>query len=80
MQAGETMSSKLALFALVLLALVVAAECVRAGGDRLDASVDAVDASDLVPAELDPVFTRKLADRMRAPYVRAHQAQTLARY
>ena len=80
MQAGETMSPKLAVFALVLLAVVVAAECVRAGGDRAEATFDAVTASDFVAAELDPVFMQKLADRMRAPYVRAHRASVLARY
>lgn len=63
---------------LALLAVLVGAECVRAGVAHYDqyettGSIAGKAApTDLVAAELDPVFTQKLAQRWRAPYERAH--------
>ncbi len=80
MEPTDTMTSKLVLFALVLLAAVAGAECVRAGNWVGEDSQAAARAS-LTAAELDPVFTQKLADRVRGPYLRSHQATTtLARF
>lgn len=65
---------------LALLALVIGAECVRAGAAHYDPyettgsiAVSAAPA-DLVAAEMDPVFMQKLAQRWRAPYARSHAA------
>ena len=66
-------STKFWLAGLVAVAVLIAAECVRAGVGHFDDVTGSVAApTDLVAAELDPVFVQKLAYRMRAPYVRAH--------
>jgi hypothetical protein len=63
---------------LALLAVLIGAECVRAGVGHYDqyettGSISrATTAGELVAAELDPVFMQKLAQRWRAPYERAH--------
>ena len=60
---------------LALIAVLIGAECVRAGVGYYDdttGSIPEAAVSDLVAAELDPVFVRKLALRSRAPYERAH--------
>jgi hypothetical protein len=63
---------------LALLAVLIGAECVRAGVDHYDpyettgSIAGAATSGDLVAAELDPVFMQKLAQRWRAPYERSH--------
>jgi hypothetical protein len=58
---------------LALLAALIGAEYQRATvhpATTLD-SFAASSSADAVPAELDPAFMQKLADRMRAPYERS---------
>ena len=59
---------------LALLAALIGAEYQRATFHS-DATVGSLAASSssigTVPAELDPAFTQKLADRMRGPYERS---------
>jgi hypothetical protein len=61
---------------LALVAVLIGAECVRAGvgyyDDTTGSLSEAANSTDLVAAELDPAFVRKLALRSRAPYARAH--------
>jgi hypothetical protein len=58
---------------LAALAVLIAAECVRASVGHSDDITGSIAApTELVAAELDPVFVQKLAYRMRAPYARAH--------
>lgn len=58
---------------LVAVTVLIAAEYVRAGVGSYDDVTGSITApTDLVAAELDPIFVQKLAYRMRAPYVRAH--------
>ena len=63
---------------LALLAVLIGAECVRAGVDHYDpyettgSIAGAATSGDLVAAELDPVFMQKLAQRWRAAYERSH--------
>jgi hypothetical protein len=60
---------------LALLAVLIGAECVRAGVSNYEATgsiVAATAPTDLVAAELDPVFMQKLAQRCRASFERAH--------
>lgn len=70
---------------LALLAVLVGAECVRAGATHYDqyettgSIAGPTTPTDLVAAELDPVFTQKLAQRWRAPYERTHAATTQLR-
>jgi hypothetical protein len=65
---------------LALLAVLVGAECVRAGAAHYDqyettgSIAEPAAPSDLVAAELDPVFTQKLAQRWRAAYERSRAA------
>ena len=60
---------------LALLAALIGAGYQRAGTHH-DATIDSfaapTSAAATVPAELDPAFTQKLADRMRGPYERSH--------
>lgn len=66
-------STRFWLAGLVAVAVLIAAECVRAGAGHYDDVTGSITApTELVAAELDPVFVQKLAYRMRAPYVRAH--------
>jgi len=74
----DTMRSKLIIVVLALVAVLIGAEYVRAGGDHRDGFEIAP--SDVVAAELDPVFTQKLAERMRGPYARTHAFTTQARF
>lgn len=76
---GTLPGAKLLPVGLALLAVLIGVECVRAGVTHYDryettGSIGAGTAtgSDLVAAELDPVFMEKLAQRSRAPYARAH--------
>jgi hypothetical protein len=63
---------------LTLLAVLIGAECVRAGAAHYDqyetmgSIAGSATSTDLVAAELDPVFTQKLAQRWRAPYEHSH--------
>jgi hypothetical protein len=66
-------STRFVLAGMAALAVLIAAECVRAAvGHSDDTTSSVITATDLVAAELDPAFVQKLAYRMRAPYVRAH--------
>jgi hypothetical protein len=75
---GTLPAVKLLPAGLALLAILVGAECVRAGAAHYDqyettGSIAApATPGDLVAAELDPVFMQKLAQRWRAPYERSH--------
>ena len=73
MAAMELMRTKIGGTPLVLALLAVLA---GAGYERLalhhaPTARFAVSAADTGPAELDPAFTQKLADRMRGPYERS---------
>jgi hypothetical protein len=61
---------------LALIAVLIGAECVRAGVGHYDDATGSIavtaQTTQLVAAELDPVFVQKLALRSRAPYQRAH--------
>ena len=69
--------------ALALLAVLIGVECVRAGVAHYDqyettgSIAGAATPSELVAAELDPVFMKKLAQRSRAPYEHAHPLTAL---
>ena len=68
-------STKFWLAGFVAISALIAAECVNAGVgsygyDDVTGSIAAP--TDMVAAELDPIFVQKLAYHMRAPYVRAH--------
>jgi hypothetical protein len=74
---GLSAPSRLLLVALALTVALIWTECVRAGIGRDDAtgSVALLSAdTELLAAELDPVFTQKLADRWSAPFMRARAA------
>lgn len=74
-KSGMTTTAWLVLAALALVTVLVWAECVRAGVERDDITgTVAAPAAERVAAELDPVFTQKLARRWLAPYRRAHAA------
>jgi len=57
---------KLIAAVIVLLALF-GAECVRAAINHHDTTVVAIPSYAFVPAEVDPIFQQKLAQRVRAP-------------
>lgn len=68
---ARTIFGGVALLCLALVAVLIGAQCVRAavaGGAVLE---DSSSPMSLVAAELDPSFVQKLADRMRAPYLRS---------
>jgi hypothetical protein len=59
---------------LALLAALIGAEYQRAmihPGATLDSFAASSSSAGTVPAELDPAFMQKLADRMRGPYERS---------
>jgi hypothetical protein len=60
---------------LALLAALIGAEYQRAtfhpAGAPIDGFMASSSSAGTVPAELDPAFTQKLADRMRGPYERS---------
>ena len=62
---------KLIAAVIVLLALF-GAECVRAAINHHDTTVVAIPSYAFVPAEVDPIFQQKLAQRVRGPYERSH--------
>lgn len=53
---------------LALLAVLAGAGYGRLAIHHAPSGDSAASAADTVPAELDPAFTQKLADRMRGPY------------
>jgi hypothetical protein len=67
-------STRFLLAGMAALTVLIAAECVRAGVGHYDDDTtgNVTTATDLVAAELDPIFMQKLAYRMRAAYMRAH--------
>jgi hypothetical protein len=73
MKKSAIRSTRFWLAGLVGLGALIGAECVRAGvGHYDDVTGSIAGPIDLVAAELDPTFVRKLAYHMRAPYARAH--------
>jgi hypothetical protein len=66
-----TMRSKPMAAGLAIMVVLIGGECVRAAGDHHTLDVEAMLPTELVAAELDPVFVQKLVDRMRAPFLRA---------
>lgn len=62
--------------AVIVLLVLFGAECVRAAINHQETikTVVAIPSYAFVPAELDPVFQQKLAQRMRGRYERSHTA------
>jgi hypothetical protein len=68
---ARTIFGGVALLCLVLVAVLIGAECVRAAVTSDRAEAQSSSPASLVAAELDPTFVQKLVDRMRAPYLRS---------
>jgi hypothetical protein len=77
---GTLPGAKLLPAGFALLAVLVGVECVRAGSahheqyETTGSIAGSATPADLVAAELDPIFTQKLAQRWRASYERSHTA------
>lgn len=64
----------------IALLLLIGLAVGQRGSMRTDteiASINAPDPAELAPAGLDPAFQRKLVQRMRGPFERAHPLRTV---
>ena len=73
-----TMRAKFMAAGLAVMAVLIGAECVRAGVVHYDVTgsiAQSASATALIAAELDPAFAQKLVDRVRGPYERSRVAR-----
>jgi hypothetical protein len=71
---ASIMRAKFMAAGLAVMAILIGAECVRAGVARYDVTgsiAQSASATALIAAELDPTFAQKLVDRVRGPYQRS---------